>query len=91
MWNYKTKGIYFHSRTGEKSYLQLAFLGSLYNLWKWVVKMSKENHNIFSSPPSPFSVYLTDEEYNDKIEEYSEEVSSSNDQVILNVRFFGVI
>ena len=41
--------------------------------------MSKENHYIFSSPPSPFSVYLTDEEYNDEIEEYSEEVSSSDE------------
>lgn len=41
--------------------------------------MSKEYHDICPPPPSPFSVYLTDDEYIDEIEEYSEEVSSSDE------------
>ena len=44
--------------------------------------MSKENHDICSPPSSPLSAYLTDEEYNDEIEEcsdkFSDEISSSD-------------
>ena len=43
--------------------------------------MSKENHDIFSSLPSPLSVYLTDEEYNDEIEEYNDEVEEYSEEV----------
>ncbi|GBB92922.1 hypothetical protein RclHR1_20840001 [Rhizophagus clarus] len=39
-------------------------------------KNVKRNHDICPPPPSPFSVYLTDE-YIDEIEEFSKEISSS--------------